>query len=181
MLLTFLIDPPVLLLLGYLFALAIPFSSRRPIRKTRAFCVGLLVLTIFNIGVAISYWRYPDWMWMYYLSPSQASVGVRAAQLAFGLAAYYLLYMVGFVWGARLHARRGRAAWIGVALLGAASVLIILPVFSRYYHVGTTIDFIEDTAIPLPQSSLALIYNIAVPVMVVVGVIGFWCARREKE
>lgn len=180
MLLTFLIDPPFVLLLGYLFALSIPLTSRRPLARTDAFRAGLLTFTLFCLAAAVAFWWYPDWMWMYFATVSTTSKAVQGLHLLLGLIVYYVLYCLGFLWGARARARVGVTAWWGVAMLGVASVLIILPFFARYYHVGTTAEFLAGGGIPLPQSPLALIYNVTMPAMAVVGLLGFLRARKER-
>lgn len=180
MLLTFIVDPPFLLFLGFLFAMAIPMTSRRPLRRTTAFFAGLVTFVIFIVGVVISFWKYPDWMWMYFANVSGAPLSVQGLHLLLGIFVYYLLYCLGFLWGARTKARNNGAAWILLVLLGLASALIIVPFFPRYYSVGTTADYISGNGIPLPKSPLALVYNIAMPLMAVVGGVGFWVARRER-
>lgn len=180
MLLTFIIDPPFLLFLGFLFALAIPLTSRRPLVRTRAYHAGLATLIVFCLAVTISFLWYPDWMWMYYATVSSAPFAARGLHLLLGLLAYFLLYCVGFLLGARAKVRGKCAIWTGLILFGAASVLIILPFFDRYYHVGTTAEFLAGTAVPLPESPLALVYNITIPVVTIAGLIGFLVARKER-
>ncbi|MBI2346881.1 MAG: hypothetical protein HYV03_08435, partial [Deltaproteobacteria bacterium] len=172
MILTFIIDPPFLLLLGYVFALAIPLASTRTLTRTRAFLAGLCTLIVFCIAVVLSFWWYPDWMAMYFATLSDDSVGARGLVLLLALIFYYLLYCSGFLWGTRVRAQTGRRAWWGVALLGAASALIVVPFFDRYYAVGTTADFLTGSGLPLPHSPLALVYNLALPLMLLVGAIG---------
>ncbi|MBI4365705.1 MAG: hypothetical protein HY543_02685 [Deltaproteobacteria bacterium] len=110
MLLTFLIDPPFLLLLGYVFALAIPLASRRPLARTRAFRAGLITFILFTLAVVIAYWWYPDWMVMYFVTLSDRSAALQGAVLLAGLALYYLLYCAGFLWGARARAPQRKPA-----------------------------------------------------------------------
>lgn len=180
MLLTFLIDPPFLLFLGYLFALAIPFASTRPLVKTRAFLAGLVVFVIFDLAVVLSCWWFPDWMWMYFVEASRHPFPLRGLALLIALIVYYVLYCLGFLWGARAKAQVGGTAWWGAAMLAAASGLIILPVWDRYYQVGTMAEFLAGQGVPLPQSPLASVYNIALPCMAILGAIGFWSARKER-
>ncbi len=178
MLLTFLIDPPFVLLLGFLFAFALPTTSTAPIKYSRALKAGLITVTLFNLAVAISYLWFPDWMWMYHFAASQWSASLFYASLALGLCAYYLFFAMGFFWG--LQRRDSPRAWrIGAGLL-LLSGLVIVPVFDQYFHVGTITDYAAGTAMPLPQSPLALVYNITLPLMLLLGALLFAWARKEK-
>lgn len=182
MLLTFLIDPPFLLLLGYLFAFALPLHATVPIIRSRALKAGLITVTIFNLAVALSYLRYPDWIWMYQFDTARWSHGLQTTALVGGVAAYYLLFVLGFFWGLRTRTRmRTHLHWLyGIGLL-CASGLIIWPVFDQYFHVGTFAEYAAGAAIPLPQSPLALLYNLTLPLMVLTGALLFRWARHDQE
>lgn len=180
MLLTFLIDPPFLLFLGYLFAFGIHLSSRVPIGRSRALVGGLITLTIFNVAVGISYLWFPDWMWMYLFQTSGFPMWAHWVTLIVALVAYYLLFLFGFYWGVRNRARQGPRAWRPALVLLVLSGAIIIPVFRQYYYVGTYAEYVAGEATILPHSALAPIYNIALPVMVVLGGLLFFWARRER-
>lgn len=180
MLLTFLIDPPFLLFLGYLFAFALPLHATVPIFRSRALKGGLITVTIFNLAVAISYLRYPDWMWMYQFDTARWSNGLQTTALVGGVAAYYLLFVLGFFWGLRIRIRTNHRWLYGIGLL-LTSGLVILPVFDQYFHVGTFAEYTAGTAIPLPLSPLAPVYNITLPLMVLTGALLFRWACREKS
>ena len=181
MLLTFLIDPPFLLFLGYLFAFALPLHAATPIIRSRALKAGLITLTIFNMAVVISYLRYPDWMWMYLFSASQWSAGARLATLAGGVLIYYILFLYGFAWGLRRRVANKPHAWWPALLLLVMSGLVIVPVFEQYFHVGTQAEYLAGHAVALPASSLAPIYNVTIPCMLIIGTALFVWARKETS
>lgn len=180
MLLTFIIDPPFLLFLGYLFACALPpFPDMRTVFKSRAFWAGMIVVTVFNVAVGLSYWWFPDWMWMYILRPSEWSPPARVIMLASGLLAYYLFFRLGFAGGAKVRGE-GRKPWGYVIMCGVLSLVVIAPVFNQYYHVGTYREYVLNIAPTLPQSPLGLVYNITLPIMLVVGTLLYRWAGRGR-
>ncbi|MBI2343864.1 MAG: hypothetical protein HYV02_06005 [Deltaproteobacteria bacterium] len=179
MLLTLFVDPPFLLFLGYLFACALPLASARPIQHTRAFRWGLATVTIFNIAAMVAYLWYPDWMWMYIVHASEWSATVHFPIMCIAVASYYLLFLWGFDWGLRRRLRNAAYWPIAVSLLLASGV-ILLPVLNRYLSVGSRQEFQTGMAITLYQSPLAMLYNIAIALMLLIGGCGFWLARREK-
>lgn len=180
MILTFLIDPPLLLFLGVLFACALPMTSSAPIGRSRAMIAGLIVLTIFNLAVAISYVQYPDWMWMYFVQASNwSSIGIGLSLLV-GLLAYYLIFALGFYWGISRRAFSGKIPWALLGILLVLSGAAIVPVFDRYFHVGSYADFIAGTALELPTSPLAPVFNTAFPLMILAAIPLILWARKEK-
>lgn len=178
MILTLLIDPPFVLFLGVLFACALSLTSRVRIRHSRALWGGLALLTIFNIAVAFSYWHYPDWMWMYLFASAQWSSWIQIGALVCIIAAYYLLFLLGFYWGIRSRVRFGRAWPIGLIFLALCG-LVILVTFDQYYHVGSLAEYRAGTALPLATSSLTPIFNTMFLCIATLGPLLIWWARRE--
>ncbi len=177
MLLTFIIDPPFVFCLGYFFAAMLPYTLQPPIYTSRAFAAMLFTATIFNVAVAISYVQFPDWMWMYFFDTRFLSMWEHGLTLAISLIIYYALGIGGFFWGIhhRVHIWRTIAALLGMSGLCGAIF------FDRYFHVGTTAEFFAGTAPTLPQSPLAALYNITVPLMLAVGSGLLWWARSQKK
>jgi len=171
MLATFIIDPPFLIFLGFLFAWGL---------SPRGFWAGIVTLTLFNVGVALSYVWYPDWMWMYYRSDVALPVANRIGVLVFFLALYYAIYGFGFWLAHRWHVISKRRHLIGTFVWLTASGLVILPFFSRYFAVGTEADFLGGTTIPLPQSPLGTVYNILMPVVILAGLALFLWSRKRS-
>ncbi len=179
MLLTFIIDPPLLLFIGALFALSLPLSSDTIVWKSRAMRAGLITLTIFNVAVVISYYKYPDWMWMYIITASGFSAAIHFITVIVALLIYYFLFILGFWWCLRLRVQNKRI-WPLLVLLLVASGLVIVPVADQYLHVGTTAQYLAGTAVPLPQSSLSALFNWAMGLMALVGVPLFWWAKHSR-
>lgn len=180
MLATLFVDPPMLLFLGHLFAFGIPLTSTVPIGKSRALVAGLVTLTIFNAAVVISYLWFPDWMWMYTVQASAWGPLAHRITLVLTMVAYYALFGIGFYWGVVNRARDPRKALRMLGMLLAFSVVVIIPVFKPYFHVGTWAQYYNHHAVPIPDSTLAPVYNFAVPLMLIVGGLLFRWARNER-
>jgi hypothetical protein len=135
---TFVIDWPVLLFLGLLFGAFAPDSDWL---RSRAFAAGLASALVFTAVAFISYAVAPDWMWMYFLEPSDASWALPG--IAIG---YVAVFLVGFAAAVGL-ASLGRRAVIAAAvtmLIGELGVVALT--WSRYHLIGTKEEWLAGRA-----------------------------------
>ncbi|MBI1909639.1 MAG: hypothetical protein HYS22_05670 [Deltaproteobacteria bacterium] len=174
---TFIIDWPFLIFLGLLYGFALKNPEGRPLFRTRAFVAGTLVLFLFIVVVFWSYRIAPDWMWMYFVEAMNVP-GWIVGLILFG---YYLTFLLGFLLKFEL-AKLGKGFPGGALVLSvAASGMIILPVKDRYLNVTTTYGWRAGIlGKPLPESDVASAMNMAVAGLIVIGLLLFLWARREK-
>lgn len=177
---TFLIDLPVMLLFGALFAIL----TRRgggsfSVFSDAAFWKGIVFASIFNAAVLYAAIVYPDWMWMYFLE--EPRLGFWPLLYLF-LFLYYLPYILGFYLGKVVFAR-GIAVWIIFCLfcLGWEGWLIVT-LFDRYAVVGTREEFLSGTALSLfsPSNRMGMILNGSVAVMVLFYLVCVWQHVRRR-
>lgn len=135
---TFVIDWPVLLFLGILFG---AFAPAGDWLRSRAFAAGLATTLVFTAVAFISYAVAPDWMWMYFLTPSDASWALPG--IAIG---YVGMFLLGFA--AAIGIRPvGRGMLVGAAV-GAlsAEVVVVALTWSRYHLIGTKEEWVAGRA-----------------------------------
>lgn len=144
---TFIIDWPVLLLLGFVFG---GRAAGDPWWQTRAFAAGTVSAAAFAAVALVSYSVAPDWMWMYFLDPSDVRWAVPLMAPA-----YLFVFWVAFA--AAVAARRlGPAAlWTGAAGAIALEVAVVAITWDRYHLVGTARDWVTGTAHELITASPA--------------------------
>lgn len=177
---TFLIDIPVMMLFGGLFAVLEGPDTRRSIFASSYFWHGLVFTTVFNVAVVYAIRFYPDWMWMYFLPDSHNTKAELIYIFAF---LYYLPYALGFYLGYDLK-RIGLFLWMifMLALVGA-EVWIVSHLFNRYSVVGTNEEFLQGTAVSLfsPQNPMGPVMNGSVVVMVLYFIGVLFLSRRRKR
>ena len=178
---TFLIDLPIMLLFGALFAL---FTSKEvpggSIFSSRYFWHGLVFTTLFNAVVFYSALKFPDWMWMYFLENSRMG-GVTLAYLFLFL--YYIPYAAGFYLG-RDAVRRGFFFWLVLALLFVvAEIWLVWKLFDRYSVIGTRTEYLEGKGISLfsPENPIGLYMNGTVGLMIIYYLWVAWHYRRSQK
>lgn len=171
---TFLIDLPVMSLFGSIYAL-VQKREKDSLLKESAFRWGILFSSIFIISVIISYFMAPDWMWMYF--PENPKIGF----LDWGyilIFLYYLPYVGGYFLTRELR-KKGFIYGVFVALVSLlGEVFIVLRLWERYTHVGTREEFLSGTATLLWKSSVNTVFNIAIPIMILVFIISFIRIRK---
>jgi len=176
---TFLIDFPVLAVFGVLFSF---FTKKEagegsPFRSPY-FWHGILFSTIFCGIVFYSYLKFPDWMWMYYVS------GIKLSTLELiylFLFLYYVPYIAGFVLGRSLIRKDLLFGWLLLGFLVVWEIWIVTHLWGRYSVVGTEADYLNGTAIPAFSSTnpLNLQTNIALGMMVFYFLFVWW--RHKKR
>lgn len=176
---TFLIDLPVLILFGGLFALFAK-RSESSVFKNKYFWHGLVFTTIFNAAVLFAAIEYPDWMWMYFIESSQ-NTWTELTYLFIFL--YYLPYIFGFVF--TLELKKLGSLWVVLflAICALSEVWIVMHLFDRYSQVGTYDQFHAGQALSLfePVHSLSAVMNIAVGIMILDFIFVLLLYRKELK
>lgn len=145
MIATFIIDWPVLVLIGLVFGGLAPAQGWW---RSAAFVAGLVSAGVFTLTAMLSYAIAPDWMWMYYVDPSEVSEAVPVMPPA-----YLFTFLLGFAAAGAL-SRLGRN-WLWAA--GAVAItfegIIIAITWDRYRVVGTMAEWSSGRAAELFSAS----------------------------
>jgi hypothetical protein len=128
----------VLVFLGILFG---SFAPAREWWRSRAFVAGTVTAGVFTFVAFASYAVAPDWMWMYFLDPSDVAWSLPGLVVA-----YVVTYLLGFAAAVGLKPLGTKAlAVAGVAMVAAEAGVIALT-WSRYHLVGTRAEWLRDDA-----------------------------------
>lgn len=183
MLLTFMVDPPLLVAMGALFAMAVPMSfiaaGGRCLRG-RALSAGLLTVTLFNVMVGVAYVRYPDWMWIYLFDTSTFSFRQHLLSGVIVLMAYHLLALAGYCWVIERRQRHQSLRSVCVTLI-AVTIATGLAGGRQFWSIGDYFSFHHGDAVPLPQSAFFADYVSGVIALAIAGTLAWRWARREKS
>ena len=135
---TFIIDWPVLAALGFVFS---AFAPQERWWRSRAFKAGLVAAAVFTTTALISYVIAPDWMWMYFLDPSDVSWTVP-----FIAPAYLFVYASSFAAGVAL--AQGSRSWTWAAAVASLMLeaAVVAVTWDRYREVGTRAEWLDGTA-----------------------------------
>ncbi len=177
---TFLIDTPVMIVFGLLFAPYIRSDELEAPCRSRAFIFGLIFSTLFVISVILSYKLAPDWMWMYFPEDNSLSFWGWLYILS---VLYYMPYVGGFLLGKELFRRNRLIYWLTMVYFLFMELLVILLLFKRYYFVGTRDEFLTGRAVPLnsPQSPVGTLMNITGIVLFIIFVVMWWFLKKYKS
>lgn len=177
---TFLIDLPVLILFGVLFAVFTkPEGNNLIVFKSPYFWHGVLFSTIFNIAVVYAIIRYPDWMWMYFVEQSRNGISELIYLFIF---LYYLPYVLGFYLG-RLAMIKGFPCWWGTLLFFAGwEVWLVAHLFDRYSVIGSRDDFFQGRALSLfgPQNPIGPVMNLSLGAMALYFIVLIVRYKKQK-
>ena len=135
---------------------------------------------MFTTVAFVSYAIAPDWMWMYFLAPSDVSWALPA--IATG---YVGMFLIGFAAATGMKPL-GRGALAGAAI-GAltAEVVVVAIMWSRYHLIGTKQEWMNGRAHELftasPSGPVTKIGLLGPIFLVVFAVALFltWRGRRE--
>ena len=177
---TFLIDTPVMVIFGLLFAPYMRSDEADAPCLSRAFIFGFIFSTLFVVSVIWSYKLAPDWMWMYF--PEDNSVSLLGWIYILSVL-YYMPYIGGFLLGKELFRRSKVVYWIAVVYFLIMELVVILLLFNRYYFVGTREEFLSGKAVPLnsPQSPVGTLMNVTGIVLFLVFVAMWWYLKKYKK
>jgi hypothetical protein len=165
------------LFLGILFGAFAPSESWI---SSRAFVVGFAVAVAFTIVAFVSYAVAPDWMWMYFLDPSDVAWSLPGIALG-----YLAVFVVGFASAIGLKGL-GRRALVAAGLSMIAGELGVIAItWSRYHEVGTRAEWLRGDAHELfsvsPSGPVATI-GVMIPLFFVAlaaGLFYVWRARAS--
>jgi hypothetical protein len=173
---TFIIDWPVLALLGLAFG---SFAPSERWWRSRAFVAGTASAIAFTATAMISYVLAPDWMWMYFLEREDASWAVPFIPVGF-----LFVYVMSFAAATALKGLGRGVVWIAAGLAVAAEVIVLSLTWDRYHRVGTTAEWLRDSAHELfTTSPTGPVKTISVlgPVFVVVTAAAFVVVIRSAR
>jgi hypothetical protein len=137
------------------------------------------VATVFTATAFVSYLVAPDWMWMYFLTPS--SVAWSLPIIAVG---YLLTFVLGFAAAQGLRPL-GRSYLIAAcAAMLVAELAVVAVTWDRYRSVGTKDEWLSGAAHSLfaaPPTGPVKLIGVLGPVFAVTLIAGIfitWRARR---
>lgn len=169
-----------MILFGALFAIFSRNDRQGTVFSNGYFWHGVVFTTIFNVPVFYAAFKFPDWMWMYFLENSYNT----PSELAFiFLFLYYLPYTLGFYLGRDLK-RFSIPLWFLFLLSQiGAEVWLIGRLFARYSVIGTREEFFSGKAVSLfgPDNPIALVMNSAVAVMIAYFLLVVFFYRRHNK
>ncbi len=176
---TFIIDWPIMSLLGFVFG---AFAPRERWWTTRAFRAGLASAAVFTLVALISYFIAPDWMWMYFLDPSRVAWVVPVI-----LIAYLAVFAVSFAAAIALRELGPKLVWALVAGCAVLEAAVLAITWDRYHQIGTRQQWLADAAhelvTPTPTGPARTI-SLLVPVFLIVlgaSLVSVWRNRRPAE
>lgn len=159
---TYIIDVPTAFIAGSLLAFVARrlLVARRPDPFGPSFQAALLFATVYSLGVSWAAWQAPDWMLNYFIPVDKLPLPLPLVHAFFVLACW-----LGGASGHVLTAVCLQRGWTGravaVLLSGAAMLLSLWGItFDSYLHVGTWAEYQAGTATMLPDSHIALGFNL---------------------
>lgn len=175
---TFLIDLPIMVLFGALFAIFEKSGRSGTVFSSAYFWRGVVFTTLFNVAVFHAIINFPDWMWMYFTEDSANTWGELLYIFIF---LYYLPYALGFYLGYDLKCR-SIVLWFILlfAMLGTEAWLIHL-LFDRYAYIGTRAEYLAGDAIYMfsNKNPLGPVMNASVAAMVLYYVFVIYQHRQS--
>ena len=174
--LTFIIDWPILILIGLIFGYGVKGTPRGSLFMTRAFITGKMITALFVVIVYYSYLLAPDWMWMYYVRASD----LPSWMVWYVLVLYFFAYAIGFcltVEGAKV--ARAYPPFLILLMLAAEGVLI-WALLDRYIVVGTIEQFLAGTGTALADSVVGGTPTILTVLLIPLSLAFIYWSRRQR-
>ncbi|MDQ3985545.1 MAG: hypothetical protein M3280_03500 [Actinomycetota bacterium] len=173
---TFIIDWPVLVLIGVLFG---AFAPTTEWWKSRAFMAGLVTAAVFTSTAIVSYFIEPDWMWMYFLDPDDVAWVVPLIPVG-----YILTFVLGFAAALTFRAMGTAFVWGAGIAAAVCEIVVVAVTWDRYHLVGSRSEWVRDAANELftasPSGSVKTI-GLLGPVFIAVLVVSLILVRRSAR
>jgi hypothetical protein len=134
-----------LILLGLVFG---AFAPDELWWRSRAFVGGCVSAAAFTAVALVSYAIAPDWMWMYFLDPADASWAVPLIP-----AAYMFVFALAFAAAVAVRRAARGLLWAAVGIAIGLEVTVISITWDRYHLVGSEREWLEGTAEELFSAS----------------------------
>ena len=173
---TFIIDWPILILIGLAFSYGVRGEHSGSLVFSRAWISGKLIVTAFVGIVYYSYLLAPDWMWMYFV-PADS---LPAWMVFYGLILYYFAYASGFFVGREIAKLSKLLPIVYILLMLAAEGAIIYALRDRYLVVGSLAEFKAGTAVPLAESSVGGLPSVLSALLIPLSLVLILWSRRQK-
>ncbi len=173
---TFIIDWPILILIGLIFGYGVKGRPEGSVFFTRAFGSGKFIVTLFVLIVYYSYVLAPDWMWMYYVANSD----LPRWMVFYVLGLYYFAFFAGFsltVEGRKMN--RYYPPFLMVVMV-LAELALIWGLRERYLAVGTFTDYIAGTTVPLAESAVGTTPMYLSLVLIPIGIGLLVWSRKQR-
>lgn len=179
---TFIIDAPVCLLIGLIYAYTVK-DQTKSVFKTKGFASAIIVTTIFVLLAYYSTLIAPDWMWMYYLD----SRNIPGWMILYAFLLYYVPVIAGFLLKFELDKINKKLSFVALIIAGLSELIVWALTAKRYFTVATFEEFHKGHGVPLLKTmafspdSLALILNCAFPVMIVIAIVLFIISLKSQK
>ncbi|MGH7598877.1 MAG: hypothetical protein ACREOI_21185 [bacterium] len=174
---TFLIDAPVMVILGMLYT-PLEREPEKPFYRAKIFWASCRLAGLFVTLVMASYVLYPDWMWMYFVSTKTLGFALQTAIVAYVFLMLYVIpFIAGYFWGSTFHANK-KVWWAGIILNLALEVLLIFALWDRYSAVGTREEFLRGATVSVSDFHLlGVLLNGGGILLAIFGVWQWWRLR----
>lgn len=150
---TFLIDAPVMVILGMLYT-PLEREPEKPFYRAKTFLASCRLAGLFVALVMASYVLYPDWMWMYFVSTKALGLTLQIAIVSYiFLMLYVVPFIAGYFWGSTFRTNK-KAWWAGIILNLALEGLLIFALWDRYSAVGTREEFLQGVTVSVSDFHL---------------------------
>jgi len=173
---TFLVDQPILILIGLLAGFFIPKNWEKSLFFSRAFWVGSFIALGF---MGLSYYGYlkaPDWMFGYLFPASQ----IPTWAILFIYISFYLLYVLGFLLQPQLRKIHFYCAVSAPALALATEGILLALQWRAYQTIASFEDFHQGRGIHLSESEVGKEGTFPMIAIVLAGIFLFIWAKRQK-
>jgi magnesium-transporting ATPase (P-type) len=176
---TFLIDSPVMVILGMLYTL-MEREPEKPFYRTKTFLASCQLAGVFLALVVVSYVLFPDWMWMYFIGTKDLSLARQVSLLGAVLWIIYIIpFLAGYFWGQAFRAKSKMAWWAGILVNLALEGLLIFTFWDRYRVIGTRDEFFHGTAVSIAEFQLpGVLLTSGGVLLVIFGIRQWWRLRR---
>ena len=144
--------------------------------KTKSFAFGLVANTLLVAAAGVAYYKWPDWMWMYYVDSSTVSFEL-VLLLFFGL--YYVPFFIGFKLPSFFAKLNFMLPMFIIFVI--LQVLEMVALWNRYAVVGTYEEFHKSAGVSIFDSTLNTFLIVAFAVIVPVTLAMWWFSKKADS